>query len=48
MESRGQDGKGAFAVANSPGKTAIYGNDANWGRIMAALDIQYEGQGRID
>lgn len=30
--------KGAFAVANSLlVKTAIYGNDANWGRIMAAL-----------
>lgn len=30
--------KGAFAVANSKlVKTAIYGNDANWGRIMAAL-----------
>lgn len=28
----------AFAVANSNlVKTAIYGNDANWGRIMAAL-----------
>ncbi|MEK6673781.1 MAG: bifunctional glutamate N-acetyltransferase/amino-acid acetyltransferase ArgJ [Nitrospirota bacterium] len=31
-------GKGAFAIANSLlVKTAIYGNDANWGRIMAAL-----------
>lgn len=30
--------KGAFAVANSLlVKTAVYGNDANWGRIMAAL-----------
>jgi glutamate N-acetyltransferase / amino-acid N-acetyltransferase len=30
--------KAAFAVANSTlVKTAIYGNDANWGRIMAAL-----------
>jgi glutamate N-acetyltransferase/amino-acid N-acetyltransferase len=30
--------KAAFAVANSLlVKTAIYGNDANWGRIMAAL-----------
>ncbi len=30
--------RGAFAVANSNlVKTAIYGNDANWGRIMAAL-----------
>ncbi len=30
--------KGAFAVANSNlVKTALYGNDANWGRIMAAL-----------
>lgn len=30
--------KAAFAVANSMlVKTAIYGNDANWGRIMAAL-----------
>jgi len=29
--------RGAFAVANSLlVKTAIYGNDANWGRIMAA------------
>jgi glutamate N-acetyltransferase/amino-acid N-acetyltransferase len=28
----------AFAIANSNlVKTAIYGNDANWGRIMAAL-----------
>jgi glutamate N-acetyltransferase / amino-acid N-acetyltransferase len=30
--------KAAFAVANSNlVKTAIYGNDANWGRIMAAV-----------
>jgi len=30
--------KAAFAVANSNlVKTAMYGNDANWGRIMAAL-----------
>ena len=30
--------KAVFAVANSNlVKTAIYGNDANWGRIMAAL-----------
>ncbi len=30
--------KAAFSVANSNlVKTAIYGNDANWGRIMAAL-----------
>lgn len=30
--------KAAFAIANSMlVKTAIYGNDANWGRIMAAL-----------
>jgi glutamate N-acetyltransferase/amino-acid N-acetyltransferase len=30
--------KAAFAVANSNlVKTAIYGNDVNWGRIMAAL-----------
>lgn len=30
--------KGAFAIANSMlVKTALYGNDANWGRIMAAL-----------
>lgn len=30
--------KGAFAIANSLlVKTAVYGNDANWGRIMAAL-----------
>ena len=36
--------KGALAVANSLlVKTAIYGNDANWGRIMAALG--YSGIG---
>jgi len=30
--------KGAFTIANSLlVKTTIYGNDANWGRIMAAL-----------
>ncbi len=30
--------KGAFAIANSMlVKTALYGNDANWGRIIAAL-----------
>ena len=30
--------KGAFAIANSLlVKTAIYGNDSNWGRIMCAL-----------
>jgi glutamate N-acetyltransferase/amino-acid N-acetyltransferase len=30
--------KAAFSVANSNlVKTAIYGNDPNWGRIMAAL-----------
>jgi glutamate N-acetyltransferase/amino-acid N-acetyltransferase len=30
--------RGAFAVANSLlVKTALYGNDSNWGRIMAAL-----------
>ncbi len=30
--------KGAFAIANSIlVKTALYGNDANWGRIIAAL-----------
>ena len=30
--------KGAFALANSLlVKTALYGNDANWGRLMAAL-----------
>jgi glutamate N-acetyltransferase/amino-acid N-acetyltransferase len=29
--------KAAFAIANSSlVKTAIYGNDANWGRIIAA------------
>lgn len=31
-------GKAAFSIANSLlVKTAIYGNDANWGRLMAAL-----------
>ena len=30
--------KAATAIANSPlVKTALYGNDANWGRIMAAI-----------
>ncbi len=30
--------RGAFAIANSMlVKTALYGNDANWGRILAAL-----------
>lgn len=30
--------RGAFAIANSMlVKTALYGNDANWGRIIAAL-----------
>ncbi|MDP2168216.1 MAG: bifunctional glutamate N-acetyltransferase/amino-acid acetyltransferase ArgJ [Thermodesulfovibrionales bacterium] len=30
--------RGAFTIANSLlVKTAVYGNDANWGRIMAAL-----------
>jgi glutamate N-acetyltransferase / amino-acid N-acetyltransferase len=30
--------KGAFAIANSMlVKTAIYGNDANWGRLLCAL-----------
>ncbi len=36
--------KAAFSVANSKlVKTAIYGNDANWGRVMAALG--YSGIG---
>ena len=36
--------KAAFSVANSNlVKTALYGNDANWGRIMAALG--YSGIG---
>lgn len=36
--SAGDALKGAFAIAHSPlVKTAIYGNDANWGRIMSAL-----------
>jgi glutamate N-acetyltransferase/amino-acid N-acetyltransferase len=43
--------RAAFSVANSNlVKTAIYGNDANWGRIMAALG--YSGadlkEGKID
>ncbi|MDA8325357.1 MAG: bifunctional ornithine acetyltransferase/N-acetylglutamate synthase, partial [Nitrospiraceae bacterium] len=30
--------RGAASIANSPlVKTALYGNDANWGRIMMAL-----------
>jgi glutamate N-acetyltransferase/amino-acid N-acetyltransferase len=34
--------KAAFAVANSNlVKTAIYGNDPNWGRIMAAIGQSY-------
>jgi len=36
--SRDDADKAAFAIANSLlVKTAIYGNDANWGRIIAAL-----------
>lgn len=36
--SEGDAEKAAFSVANSNlVKTAIYGNDANWGRIMAAV-----------
>jgi glutamate N-acetyltransferase / amino-acid N-acetyltransferase len=36
--STAEAARAAFAVANSSlVKTAIYGNDANWGRIMAAL-----------
>ncbi len=39
--------RAAFAVANSNlVKTAIYGNDANWGRIMAA--VGYSGADIID
>ncbi|MEW6215265.1 MAG: bifunctional glutamate N-acetyltransferase/amino-acid acetyltransferase ArgJ [Nitrospirota bacterium] len=42
--SEGDAKRAAFAVANSNlVKTAIYGNDANWGRIMAALG--YSGVG---
>lgn len=38
---------GAFAVANSNlVKTAIYGNDSNWGRIMSALG--YSGANIIE
>lgn len=34
----GEANKGAFAIANSMlVKTALHGNDANWGRIIAAL-----------
>ena len=37
-KSRQDADKAAFAIANSLlVKTAIYGNDSNWGRIMAAL-----------
>jgi len=37
-KSEGDAEKAAFSVANSNlVKTAIYGNDPNWGRIMAAL-----------
>jgi glutamate N-acetyltransferase/amino-acid N-acetyltransferase len=37
-KNRSDAEKAAFAVANSVlVKTALYGNDANWGRIMAAL-----------
>ncbi len=37
-KNEGDAEKAAFAIANSLlVKTAIYGNDANWGRIMAAL-----------
>jgi len=37
-KNKGDSEKAAFAIANSPlVKTALYGNDANWGRIMAAL-----------
>lgn len=37
-KSEAEAEKAAFATANSMlVKTAIYGNDANWGRIMAAL-----------
>lgn len=36
--SKAEARKAALTVANSPlVKTAIYGHDANWGRIMAAL-----------
>jgi len=36
--NEGDAHKAAFAIANSPlVKTALYGNDANWGRIMAAI-----------
>ncbi|MGD0281977.1 MAG: bifunctional glutamate N-acetyltransferase/amino-acid acetyltransferase ArgJ [Dissulfurispiraceae bacterium] len=37
-KNNGEAKKGAFAIANSLlVKTALCGNDANWGRIMAAL-----------
>jgi glutamate N-acetyltransferase/amino-acid N-acetyltransferase len=36
--SEGDAAKAALSIANSSlVKTAVYGNDANWGRIMAAL-----------
>jgi glutamate N-acetyltransferase/amino-acid N-acetyltransferase len=41
----------AFSVANSNlVKTAIYGNDANWGRIMAALGYSgaFMKEGKVD
>ncbi len=43
--------KGAFAIANSMlVKTALYGNDANWGRLMAALGCSGMAikEGKID
>ncbi len=37
-KNKGDAYRAAFAIANSMlVKTALYGNDANWGRIMAAL-----------
>ncbi|MCC6345824.1 MAG: bifunctional ornithine acetyltransferase/N-acetylglutamate synthase [Nitrospirales bacterium] len=37
-KSEAEAERGAFALANSLlVKTALYGNDANWGRLMAAL-----------
>jgi len=36
--NEGDAQKAAFAIGNSPlVKTALYGNDANWGRIMSAM-----------
>jgi glutamate N-acetyltransferase/amino-acid N-acetyltransferase len=36
--TQGDAEKAASSIANSPlVKTALYGNDANWGRIMAAM-----------